>query len=450
MTLHEMRRALKKKVTELKELRAIEKPTPEDQDKIIALLDEMEELTKDIKTEERAKAALESAGSTDAPEPETRESADATNVEIPDVEMGFGEILQRLAYHTKSLQGGGSFRDEKLMQYSRQVRNAYEREWQEYRAITGAGERPPEDGGFMVDQPLGSKFIDKIHQTGQVASMCDRTPIGAGANGIKFNGIDETSRADGSRWGGVRAYWTDEAAAMTASQPKFSQVSMSLEKLTCLFYATDELLQDSAALASRVESSMTQELAFKLDDAIIEGDGAGKPLGLLNAPCTISVAAETSQASSTIVAENIIKMYSRIWAPSRARAIWIANADVIPQLYTMSIAVGTGGVPIWIPGNNMSNTPSDTLLGKRIIYVEQCETLGTAGDIYLADMSQYGLIEKGGVQSAMSIHVRFLNNETVFRFIMRTNGQPYWKAALTPFKGSSNTVSPFINLAVRS
>ena len=447
MTLHEMRRALKKKVTELKELRAIEKPTPEDQDKIIALLDEMEELTKNIKTEERMEAALIDTGSTEIPKPEIRELADATNIEIPDVKMGFGEVLCRLAKHTRSLSEGGSFRDESLMQYERQ---AIKTRNEEYRAATGLGEAPPEDGGFLVDKPTAARLIDKIHQTGQVASMCDRTPIGAGANGIKFNGIDETSRADGSRWGGIRGYWTDEAAAMTASAPKFKRISMELEKLTALYYATDELLQDAPALAARVESSVSQELAFKLDDAIIEGDGSGKPLGLLNANCLVSVAIETGQAASTIVADNIINMYSRIWAPSRSRAVWIANADVIPQLYTMSIAVGTGGVPVWLPGNSMTGRPNDSLIGRPIIYIEQCETIGTAGDIYLADMSQYGLIEKGGVQSAMSIHVRFLNNETVFRFVMRVNGQPYWESALTPFKGTSNTVSPFVNLAVRS
>lgn len=435
MTLHEMRRALKKKVTELTELRAIETPTDENQDKIIIVLDEIEKLTKDIKTEERAEAALESAGSTDAPEPETRESADASNVEIPDVEMGFGEVLCRLAKHTRSMQSGGSFRDEGLMQYERRA--------------TGLAESPPEDGGFLVDQPTSTRLMQKIHETGIVAAMCDKIQIGPNANGIKVNGVDETSRADGSRWGGIRGYWKNEAATKTASQPLFNQISMSLEKLAVLYYATDELLQDAPALASIVEGYITQEIAFQVDAAIIQGDGAGKPLGILNSPCLVSVAAETSQAGSTIVAENIIKMYMRMWAPSRARAVWLANSDVLEQLMTMSIAVGTGGVPVWLPGNNISGKPYDTLMGKRIYYIEAAETLGTAGDIYLADMSQYALIEKGNVQSAMSIHVNFTSDETVFRFVYRVNGQPYWESALTPYKGS-NTVSPFLNVAVRS
>jgi hypothetical protein len=48
-----------------------------------------------------------------------------------------------------------------------------------------------------------------------------------------------------------------------------------------------------------------------------------------------------------------------------------------------------------------------------------------------------------------SIHVRFMTNETTFRFIYRFNAQPIWNSAITPFKGS-NTLSPFVALATRS
>jgi hypothetical protein len=49
----------------------------------------------------------------------------------------------------------------------------------------------------------------------------------------------------------------------------------------------------------------------------------------------------------------------------------------------------------------------------------------------------------------MSVHVAFLTDESIFRFIYRVDGQPIWNAALTPFKGS-NTLSPFVVLAARA
>ena len=116
---------------------------------------------------------------------------------------------------------------------------------------------------------------------------------------------------------------------------------------------------------------------------------------------------------------------------------------------TMAQVVGTGGVPVYIPGNSAAASPFGTLLGRPVIPVEQCKTVGDLGDIVLADMSQYMLIEKGGVKQAESIHVRFLYDEQVFRFTYRVNGQPLWDSALTPANGS-NTVSPFVALAARA
>jgi hypothetical protein len=63
-------------------------------------------------------------------------------------------------------------------------------------------------------------------------------------------------------------------------------------------------------------------------------------------------------------------------------------------------------------------------------------------------MSQYIVIDKGGVQSASSMHVRFLNDEQTFRWVVRNDGQPTWNAALTPYKGSA-TLSPFVVVAAR-
>ena len=81
---------------------------------------------------------------------------------------------------------------------------------------------------------------------------------------------------------------------------------------------------------------------------------------------------------------------------------------------------------------------------------EYCSTLGTVDDIVLVDLSQYAMIDKGGINQAQSIHVRFTTDEMTFRATYRVDGGVLWKEALTPFKGdSTTTVSPFITLATR-
>ncbi len=73
----------------------------------------------------------------------------------------------------------------------------------------------------------------------------------------------------------------------------------------------------------------------------------------------------------------------------------------------------------------------------------------TSGDIILADFGEYILIDKGGISNASSIHVSFLTDQTVFRFVYRVDGQPSWNAALTPYKsaGATGTLSPFVVLS---
>jgi len=317
------------------------------------------------------------------------------------------------------------------------------------RAATGMGEAVPSDGGFLVQQDFVTELLKKTYETGILANRCRRFPISANSNSIKINGIDETTRVDGSRWGGVRAYWADEAAEKTASNPKFRKIELNLNKLIGLCYSTDELLQDASALESIIMQAFSEEFGFKIDDALINGTGAGQPLGVLNAGCLVSVAKETGQTAATVVTENIVKMWARMWARSRQNAVWFINQDIEPQLFTMSLAVGTGGIPVYMPANGMSDSPYGKLMGRPVVPIEQCATLGTVGDIILADFSQYILADKGDMQAAQSIHVRFIYDESVFRFVYRVDGQPIWNSALTPYKGS-NTLSPFVALASRS
>jgi len=118
----------------------------------------------------------------------------------------------------------------------------------------------------------------------------------------------------------------------------------------------------------------------------------------------------------------------------------------------MSISVGTGGAPIYLPANGLAGNPYPTLMGRPVMVVEQCAVLGTVGDIILADFQNgYVLAEKGGMQTDMSIHVRFVYDESVFRFVYRCDGQPVLASAVIPYKGgATNTQSHFVALETRS
>lgn len=316
------------------------------------------------------------------------------------------------------------------------------------RAPSGSSEGSPGDGGFLVQTDFAEGIIARAYEMGAVSSRIIRIPISAGSNGVKINGIDETSRANGSRWGGVQLYWQGEADARVGSRPKFRQIELDLKKLTGLWYATDELLQDTTALTAIANQAFSEEFMFAIEDSVYRGTGAGMPLGFLNSPCKITVAKEKGQAAGTIVYENILNMWSRMWARSRTSSIWTINQDCEPQLFALNQVIGTGGVPVYLPPNGISGQSYGTLFGRPVIALEYNEALGTEGDICLCDFSQYLMADKGGVQAASSMHVRFLYDEQVFRFTYRADGEPAWHAALTPYKGTA-TKSPFITLATR-
>ncbi len=318
-----------------------------------------------------------------------------------------------------------------------------------FRAATGLNETTPSDGGFLVQTDFQSGLLQDVFQTGILPSRCRRITISGNSNGIKINGVDETSRAS-TRSGGILGYWKDEAAQKTASKPKFRQIELTLHKLIGLCYATDELLADAVALEAFIRQAFAAEFGFLLDDAIIRGTGAGQPLGILNAGCLVTVAKEGGQGADTIVWENVVNMYARLFASSRPNAVWLINQAAEPQLMKMAMAVGTGGVPVYMPAGGASQSPYATLFGRPVIACEQCSALGDVGDIIFGDFSNYILAEKGGIESAMSIHVKFDYDESVFRFVMRVDGQPVRASALTPYKGGSGaTLSHFVTLAAR-
>jgi len=318
------------------------------------------------------------------------------------------------------------------------------------RAASGMSETVPSDGGFLVQTDFASEIMQRTYEMGQVVSRVRRIPIGANSNGLKMLAVNETSRATGSRWGGVQVYRANEADALTSKKPNFRMMELALKKLTGLCYATDELLQDSTALESVLMQAFQEEFTFSIENEIFNGNGVGQMLGILNAAALVTVTKEGSQPTGTFYAENAMKMWSRCWGRSRQNAVWFINQDVEPQLYQMNVKIknvaGTenvGGMPVYIGPGGISGLPYGTLFGRPVIPVEYCASLSSKGDVVLADLSQFVMIEKGGLQSATSMHVRFLNDEQTFRFTMRNDGQPIWNAALTPFKGS-NTLSPYV------
>jgi HK97 family phage major capsid protein len=333
--------------------------------------------------------------------------------------------------------------------YSASVPQGYhDQRLQMLAAASGASMGVGSDGGWLIPPAFSTQVWDGLNDpANSLLPLTDSYTVTG--ESLTFNASAETSRVAGSRWGGIRGYWIAEADQMTASKPKLRQLKLEPQQLAVMCYATDKLLKNAQAVEQWLTRAAVDEINFLVGDSIINGTGAGQPQGILNGTCLIPVAKETNQAAASIVYANVVKMYQRLHARSRAGARWYINQDCEPSLQQMSLTVGAGGVPAYLPPGGLSVSPYSTLMGLPVVPLEYCPTLGTVGDILLADMKAYATGLRGGVESAMSMHLRFDYNETAFRFLFEVDGQPWLASPITPYKGT-NTTSPFVALATRS
>ena len=314
-----------------------------------------------------------------------------------------------------------------------------------YAATKTAGHMSEGDdsqGGFLVPtQFIADLMMNTIIDDG-IPSRCTIIPMQTNTVSIPY--LNETTHAT-SVYGGVQVKRTGEAAEKIASKPTVGKLTMTLHKLTILTYVSDELLEDSPISIEPLFRKMFPEaLNFTLADDILNGTGAGMGMGVVPAPATITVA---RAGAGAIAWADVINMWSRLYARSAGNSVWFANNDAFPQLATMTQVVGVGGVAVYIPANGASATPYGTLMGRPLILTELAQTMGTAGDLILADLSQMLLGRKAGssIKFGSSIHLHFDYNETAFKAEMRYDCQPWWAVPLTP-RYSANTVSPFVIL----
>ena len=301
------------------------------------------------------------------------------------------------------------------------------------------------DGGFAVPPEFRNDIMKLIEAEENLIARTDQ--ITTGSNNITLP-VDETTPWQTS--GGVQVYWEGEGNQLTQSKMQLKENTHRLKKLTALVPVTEDLLEDASGVDSYLRSKVPEKMDFKLSNAIINGTGSGQPLGFMNSGALITVAKESGQAADTIVYENIVKMWARMYGPARRNAIWLINQDIEPQLDTMSFEGTSSSVPAYFPPGGVADAPYGRLKGRPVIPTQAAQTLGDAGDIMLVDLGRYqSLLKTGGMRTDVSMHLYFDYDMMAYRFILRVDGAPQLSAPISPLNGT-NTLSPFVTLAARA
>lgn len=320
------------------------------------------------------------------------------------------------------------------------------------KAPTGHNINTDVEGGFAVPEPMLDRIWDNIDN--DPTNLLGRTDrYTTAGNSLKIPRAFEASRKSGAgnRYAGIETTWLDEADEIQATKAKIGRMNLELHKLGAVTYFTDEMLEDQGFdFRGWVNRRVPQAINFAITEAIVEGSGVGKPKGFLKEDALIVVPLEAGQGNHTIFHSNLSNIYWRNW--NRASSVWLVHPDAAQKLeFTYFNDDESTQRPVYLPSNQIVDSPFSVLYGRPVIPFEFMPDFGSQGDIGLYDLSQYATLTKagGGIKTASSIHVRFLFEETAFRFTTRIDGRSLWTSPKEDLKGDT-TRSPFVTMAART
>jgi len=341
-------------------------------------------------------------------------------------------------YKTKD----GDFKS--LGEFLVRVRKACDGEVQDNRLKTAGhmAEGDDSQGGFLVPEQWASEIY---HAALEGAIVRPRATVIGGIKGdsLKVRKLHETDRSS-NIFGGITFQWVAEAGekATVITKPGIGLCELKPHKLVGSCFASNELEDDYGTFGKFMRLVFGQAIRFIEDDYFINGNGVNQPLGVLNANCTIP---EPRQVAGDINWLDIGRLARRLLPDSWERAVWLLNPDVLDRLF-ITIDPAANAAPVL----DLSNR---TLWGRPFIVTEKCPSLGTLGDIILADFGAgHYLIADKRMEVRASRHVSyggggygFTTDETFWKVVLRTDGQPLMSQAITPLRGG-NTLSPFVAL----
>lgn len=257
--------------------------------------------------------------------------------------------------------------------------------------------------------------------------------------------------------GGTIAYRQKEANTVNLTRDAMERVSLKTNELFVASAATEQVLRDSPiSIAAMISASAGTALQYKIAEEFFDGSGVGTGLGIHTAAneCKLALDRQSGQADAVIVSgEDILEMRKRVYR--YGQAIWLANIDLYDTIYTLAIeSANNAGIVKNFYQEADGDLPA-TLLGRPIYFTEFAPgatanagaaiTDWSTGLLSCVNLNEYLYGTRGGQRNSSSVHVRFLQGEEVFKFVMENDFRPWWKSVLTPKNGLS-TQSPVVYL----
>jgi HK97 family phage major capsid protein len=307
-------------------------------------------------------------------------------------------------------------------------------------------------GGYIVPPDFYQQLLSIAAEESSFRQQAFVMPMASAT--LQFPYLDITtvpSAGNTPFFGGVIANWTSEAQTRTEVEPKFKMMELKAQELSGYSVSSNILLQDAAfGLEKFLFTLFGKAVAWYEEYAFLQGNGVGKPLGILSAGCVIKTGGTSGHRDSGlgvvgISFGDISTMLSKFLPGSIAsgRGCWYASPTCLPFL--LQLKDGANRALFVSIDQGAVKKPTWKLFGLPVHLTEKTPACGSVGDLMLVDPSLYVIGDRMMLEVAASEHVNFLANQMTWRFVQRVDGRPWLENTIT-LQDASTTVSPFVVL----
>lgn len=227
------------------------------------------------------------------------------------------------------------------------------------------------DGGYLVPVEYDKRLIDVLNEENIMRTLGTKITT---SGEHKIN-IAATKPA---------AAWIEEGGALSFGDATFDQIYLDAFKLHVAIKVTEELLYDSAFnLENYIITEFGKALANAEEDAFLNGDGKGKPLGIF---------AKTGggQSAGTLTAalksDDLIDLVYSLKRPYRKNASFILNDATLAQVKKLK---DNNGQYLWQPSYQAGEP--DRILG----YTVRTSAYAPTDAIAFGDYRYYNIGDRG-------------------------------------------------------
>ena len=263
------------------------------------------------------------------------------------------------------------------------------------------------EGGYLVPDEFERTLVEALEEENVFRTL---------AHVIKTSSGDRKIPVVASKG---TASWVDEEGAYTESDDAFSQVSIGAYKLGTMIKVSEELLADSVFdLEAYISKEFARRIGAREEDSFFNGDGKGKPLGILAAAGGAEVGV-TAASATAITADEVIDLFYSLKAPYRKNAVWLLNDATVKQIRKLK---DTTGQYLWQP-SLVAGTP-DTILGRPVKTSAFMPTAAAgAKTIAFGDFKYYWIADRQGRTFKKLSELYAANGQVGFMGTQRVDGK---------------------------